>query len=72
MIDNMTESLMMLTEKNPTCKKLKSFRSIVGKKKDKVANKTATLTEKITVTYIFFKIRIISIYKYVYKCATVI
>ena len=39
--------------KNPTCKKWKSFRSKTGKKEDTLANKTATLTEKKRLIYIF-------------------
>ena len=68
----MTETLLISTETNSTCKKWKSFRSIVGNKKYKVANKTATLTEKKTVSYIYFKLRIISTHEYIYKCAMVI
>ena len=46
LVDYITETLMISTEKNPTCKKLKGFRSNVGKKEDALANKTATLIEK--------------------------
>ena len=47
MVDDMTENLMISTEeKNPNCKKFKSFISNVGKKEDALANKTATLTKK--------------------------
>ena len=47
MVDNMVETLMISNqEKNSTCKKLKSFRSNIGKEVDTLANKTATLTKK--------------------------
>ena len=50
MVDDMTRTLMKSNEeKKSTCKESKSFRCKIGKKKDKVANKTSTLIEKKTV-----------------------